>query len=139
MAPDHHMPASARRTGPGALGALIRPQLWRTGVHRGTGRHNSAGRESRSGGVDSPETERGGQVVAWMACRMTLVTTPGSEIMDKCGAFTSVMWACAFSSMASCNASGMAWSTVPTTAQDGMVSQAGTPVGSVRALRAIGA
>ena len=35
--------------------------------------------------------ERGGQVVAWIACRTTLVTTPGSEIMDKCGALTSVM------------------------------------------------
>src|SRR5580658_877882 len=80
-----------------------------------------------------------GQVVAWTACRMTLVTTPGSEIIDRCGAFTSVMWACAFSSMASCNASGMAWSTVPTTAQDGMVFQAGTPEGWVRALVAIGA
>src|SRR6202050_5594181 len=68
-----------------------------------------------------------GQVVAWTACRMTLVTTPGSEIMDRCGAFTSVMRACAFSAMASCNAGGMAWSAVPTTAQDGMVFQAGTP------------
>jgi hypothetical protein len=67
---------------------------------------------------------------------MTLVTTPGSEIMDRCGAFTSVMWACAFSAMASCSAGGMAWSAVPTTAQDGMVCQAGTPDGSVRAVRA---
>ena len=47
---------------------------------------------------------------------MTLVTTPGSEIMARCGAFTSVMWACAFS------------------AQDGMVFQAGTPDGWVRAI-----
>src|SRR5713226_5850158 len=69
---------------------------------------------------------------------MTLVPTPGSEIMDKCGAFTSVMWAPAFSAMASCRAGGMAWSAVPTTAQDGMVCQAGTPDGSVRALVAIG-
>src|SRR6185437_2677502 len=78
------------------------------------------------------------QVVAWTACRMTLVTTPGSETMDKCGAFTSVMWACAFSAMASCSVGGMAWSAVPTTAQDGMVCQPGTPDGSVRALVAMG-
>src|SRR6202050_1632816 len=79
------------------------------------------------------------QVAARTACRVTLVTTPGSEIIDRCGAFTSVMWACAFSAMASCNAGGMAWSAVPTTAQDGMVFQAGTPEGWVRALVAIGA
>src|SRR5690242_8517509 len=79
------------------------------------------------------------QVVARTACRMTLVTTPGSEIMDRCGACTSVMRACAFSAMASCSAGGMAWSAVPTTAQDGMVFQAGTPVGWVRAMVAIGA
>src|SRR5690349_1724437 len=41
--------------------------------------------------------------------------------------------------MASCNASGMAWSAVPTTAQDGMVFQAGTPDGWVRAIVASGA
>ena len=46
---------------------------------------------------------------------------------------------CAVSAMASCNASGMAWSAVPTTAQDGMVFQAGTPVGWVSAMVAIGA
>src|SRR5579862_9577034 len=80
-----------------------------------------------------------GQVVAWAAWRMTLVTTPGAEIMDRCGAFTSVMWACAFSAMASCNAGVMAWSAVPTTAQDGMVFQAGTPDGWVRAMVASGA
>ena len=38
---------------------------------------------------------------------------------------------CAVSAMASCNASGMAWSAVPTTAHDGIVSHAGTPVGWV--------
>src|SRR5690242_16368798 len=79
------------------------------------------------------------QVVARTACRMTLVTTPGSEIMARCGAFNSVMRACAFSAMASCNAGGMAWSAVPTTAQDGMVFQAGAPDGWVRAIVASGA
>jgi hypothetical protein len=74
--------------------------------------------------------EHDSQVVAWTACRMTLVTTSGSEIVDKYGAFTSVMWACAFSAMASCSAGGMAWSAVPTPAHDGMVCQAGT--GAVR-------
>src|SRR5882724_2598467 len=79
------------------------------------------------------------QVVARAACTMTLVTTRGSEIMARCGAFNSVMRACAFSAMASCNAGGIAWSAVPTTAQDGMVFQAGTPDGWVRAIVASGA
>src|SRR5690348_13897320 len=69
----------------------------------------------------------GCHLVARTAWRMTRVTTPGSEIIDRCGACTSVMWACARLAMASCNAGGMAWSAVPTTAQDGMVFQAGTP------------
>jgi len=34
-------------------------------------------------GSGSMVAECGGHVVAWTACRMTLVTTPGSEIMDK--------------------------------------------------------
>src|ERR1700688_2267814 len=89
-------------------------------------------------GSGSLAAERGGQVVAWMACRMTQVTTPGSEIIDKCGAFTSVMRACAFSAMASCSAGGMPWSAVTTTAHDGLVCQAGMPDGSVRALVAMG-
>ena len=48
--------------------------------------------------------------------------------MDRCGASTLVMWACAVSAMASCNASAMAWPAVPTTAHDGIVLQAGTPL-----------
>ena len=48
--------------------------------------------------------------------------------MDRCGALTLVIWACAVWAMASCNASGMAWSAVPTTAHDGMVFHAGTPL-----------
>jgi hypothetical protein len=34
-----------------------------------------------------------GQLVARAASMMTLATTPGSEIMDRCGALTSVTWA----------------------------------------------
>src|SRR5258706_15426186 len=59
---------------------------------------------------------------------MTLVTRPGLEIMDKCGApGAMVMWACACRAMESSSAGGMAWSAVPITAQDGIVFQAGTP------------
>src|ERR1700729_1248964 len=75
-----------------------------------------------------------GQEVARTACRITFVTVPGLEIMDRCDASTLVIWACAVLAMASCNASGMAWSTVPTTAQDGMVFHAGTPVCWVSAI-----
>src|ERR1700755_1170306 len=81
----------------------------------------------------------GCHLVARTAWRMTRVTTPGSDILDRCGACTSVMWAWARLAMASCNAGGMAWSAVPTTAQDGMVFQAGTPDGWVRAIVASGA
>src|SRR5258708_40095073 len=58
--------------------------------------------------------------------------------MDRCGASTLVIRACALWAMASCNASGMAWSAVPTTADDGIVFHAGTPVCWVSALVAIG-
>jgi len=60
------------------------------------------------------------------------------EIMDRWDASTLVIWACAVLAMASCNASGMAWSAVPTTAHDGIVFHAGTPVCWVSALVAIG-
>src|SRR6202035_4718007 len=63
---------------------------------------------------------------------MTLVTTPGLLIMDTCGAFTVVMWAWARWAMNNSSAGGMAWSAVPTTAQDGIVFQAGTPAGRGR-------
>src|SRR6202012_5473993 len=89
--------------------------------------------------AQQPLPRNGGHLVACTAWRMTRVTTPGSEIIDRCGACTSVMWACARLAMASCNAGGMAWSAVPTTAQDGMVFQAGTPVGLGSAVVAIGA
>src|SRR5258708_26404151 len=58
--------------------------------------------------------------------------------MDRWDASTLVIWACAVLAMASCNASGMAWSAVPTTADDGIVFHAGTPVCWVSALVAIG-
>jgi hypothetical protein len=53
-----------------------------------------------AGGVDRLPRQHGptaagswaaSQPVAWTALRMTGVTTPGSEIIDRCGAFTSVM------------------------------------------------
>jgi TrwC relaxase len=69
---------------------------------------------------------------------MTLVTTPGLEIIDRCGASTVVMWAWARLAMASWSAGGMAWSAVPTTAQDGMVFQAGLPDCCVSAIVASG-
>ena len=47
--------------------------------------------------------------------------------MDTCGARTTVMRACACLAMAICTAGRITWSAVPTTAQDGMVFQAGTP------------
>src|SRR6266849_3378548 len=58
--------------------------------------------------------------------------------MERCGASTSVIRAPAVLAMASCNARGMAWSAVPTTAHDGIVSHAGTPVCWVSAIVAIG-
>ena len=48
------------------------------------------------------------------------------------------MRACARWAMNSCNAGGMAWSAVPTTAQDGIVFQAGTPLCWVSAIVASG-
>src|SRR4029077_19505187 len=48
--------------------------------------------------------------------------------MDRWGARTSVMWACACRAMTSCTAGRMTRSAVPTTAQEGMVFQAGTPL-----------
>ena len=69
---------------------------------------------------------------------MTSSTVLGWEIMDKCPAFTSVMRALARLAMNISSAGGMTWSAVPTTAHDGMVSQAGVPEGSVRVLAASG-
>ena len=67
---------------------------------------------------------------------MTRVTTGALEMRDRCPALTSVMWAPA--RLAMNVSSGMTWSAVPITAQDGMVFQAGGPDGSVNALAASG-
>ena len=77
-------------------------------------------------------------MVARTAWRITFVTVSGCEIIDRCDARTSVTWACAVLSMASCKVGGMALSMVPTTAHDGIDFYAGTPAGSVNALVAIG-
>ena len=69
---------------------------------------------------------------------MTLATTPGLEIMDRCGALTSVTWAPARLAMNSCSAAVTIWSFRPITSQDGIVFQAGTPDWSVNVLLARG-
>ena len=68
-----------------------------------------------------------GQPVARAAWMMTPATTPGLEIMDRCGALIWVMCASARWAMNSWSAGVMAWSPVPTMAQDGIVAQAGRP------------
>src|SRR5215471_21213373 len=77
-----------------------------------------------------------GQPVALAASTMTFVTVLAREIMDRCPALTSVMWASARWAMKVSSAGGMTWSAVPTTAQDGVVLQAGGPDGSVAAMAA---
>jgi len=52
---------------------------------------------------------------------MTRVTTDGLEIRERYPALTSVMWAPARWAMNVWLATGMTWSAVPITAQDGMV------------------
>jgi len=79
-----------------------------------------------------------GQLVAWAASMMTLATTPGLEIMDRCGALISVIWAPARLAMNSCSAGVTMWSLRPITSQDGMVLQAGAPDWSVNVLLARG-
>jgi hypothetical protein len=69
---------------------------------------------------------------------MTLATTPGLEIMDRCGALTSVTWAPARWAMKSCSAGVTMWSFMPTMSHDGIVAQAGVPDRSVNALVARG-
>ena len=76
--------------------------------------------------------------MAWTALRMTLVTTDGLEMRDRCPALTSVMWAPARWAMKVSTAGGMTMSAVPTTAQDGIVLQAGGPDGSTSVLAASG-
>src|SRR5262249_30822969 len=53
------------------------------------------------------------QLVAWAACSMTCATLPGLEIMDRCPAYTRVMWALARWAMNVSAAGGMTWSAVP--------------------------
>src|SRR4029077_1563093 len=79
-----------------------------------------------------------GYPVAWTASRMTRVTTDGLEMRDRCPALTTVIWAPARWAMNVSSAGGITWSAVPTTAQDGMVSQAGGAAGWVDALAASG-
>src|SRR5215468_6408357 len=79
-----------------------------------------------------------GQPVALAASIMTFVTVLAREIMDKCPALTSVMWAPARWAMKVSSAGGMTRSAVPITAQDGMVFQAGGPEGSPSVLAASG-
>src|ERR1700722_11175037 len=69
---------------------------------------------------------------------MTLVTAPGSAIMDRCPALTLVMWALARLAMNSSKAGGMTLSAVPITAHDGTIFQAGVPEGSDSVLAASG-
>jgi hypothetical protein len=64
--------------------------------------------------------------------------TDGLEIRDRCPALTSVMWAPARVAMKVRSAGGMTRSAVPTTAQDGMLFQAGGPEGWPRVLAASG-
>jgi hypothetical protein len=69
---------------------------------------------------------------------MTRATTPGSAIIDRCPAFTLVMWAPARLAMNICSAAGRTRSAVPITSHDGMVFQAGGPDGSPSVLAASG-
>src|SRR5580692_8761951 len=59
---------------------------------------------------------------------MTLVTAPGSLIMDRCGALISVTCDPARRAITTCSAGGMTWSAVPMMSQDGIVCQAGAVV-----------
>ena len=76
--------------------------------------------------------------VARAACSITLATTPGCETSDRCEALTLVTLAWARLAMNSWAAGVMAWSAVPITSQLGMVTQAGVPEASARAVAAIG-
>ena len=69
---------------------------------------------------------------------MTRVTVPGWEISDRCEASIVVVLAWERSAMNCRAAGGMAWSSVPTTAQLGMVAHAGGPDASPSAEAAIG-
>src|SRR5258708_7699450 len=70
---------------------------------------------------------------------MTFVTASGWEIIERCPALTSVMWAWARFAMNSWIDDGIALSIVPTRSQLGIVFHAGGPDGAVTALKATGA
>src|SRR5258708_37788688 len=78
------------------------------------------------------------QPVAWAAAMITRVTAPGREIRERCPALISVTWACARWDMNSCSAGGLTWSAGPTTDQDGIVCQPGSPGAGDPALKPMG-
>jgi hypothetical protein len=93
----------------------------------------SAGREHLS--------DRGGCPVSRMAPAawlMMLSTAAGCEIIERCEAPTSTMWASARRAMNSCSAGGMTLSWVPTRSQEGIVFQAGAAESAASALRVTG-
>ena len=67
------------------------------------------------------------------------MTASGCEIIERCPALTSVMWAWARFAMNSWIDDGIALSIVPTRSQLGIVFHAGGPDGAVTALRVTGA
>src|SRR6476469_3916653 len=73
------------------------------------------------------------------ASSITFVTASGCEIIERCPALTSVIWAWARLAMNSWIDDGIALSIVPTRAQLGIVFHAGGPDGAVTALKATGA
>src|SRR5262249_49071051 len=94
---------------------------------------------SRGPGVRSAGHQAGSRhPVAWTALRMTRVTTWALVIRDRGPAVTTVMRAPARRAMNVWFATGITWSAVPITAQDGMVFQAGVPNVAPSALAASG-
>src|SRR6476661_7444803 len=73
------------------------------------------------------------------ASSITFVTAAGCEIIERCPALTSVIWAWARFAMKSWIDDGIALSIVPTRSQLGIVCHAGGPDGAVTALRVTGA
>src|SRR6476646_8375242 len=72
------------------------------------------------------------------ASRITFVTASGCEIIERCPALTSVIWAWARFAMNSWIDDGIALSIVPTRSQLGIVFHAGGPDGAVKALNTAG-
>src|SRR3984957_15142860 len=61
---------------------------------------------------------------AWL---ITLATAKGCAIIDRCPAFTWVICECARCAKKVSSAGGTTWSSIPITAQDGMLVHAGVP------------